>query len=65
MPCFMIWIEIPLVTWWLKWAYAQSDFTSLNYGEDWLIDFEWLLNHKCDIVILVNYLMKMAFGIVY
>ena len=35
--CFMIWIEIPLVTWWLKWAHAQPDLTSSNYDEDWMI----------------------------
>ena len=32
--CFVIWIDILLVTWWLKWAYAQPDFNYLNYDKD-------------------------------
>ena len=35
--CFVIWIDILLVTWWLKWAYAQLDCPSFNYDKYWLI----------------------------
>ena len=46
----------------LNWAYSQLDFTSWNLW--WrLIDFEWLLNHKWHKVILIDYLMKIAFDL--
>ena len=32
--CFVNWIDILLGTWWLKWAYAQPDFSYLSYDED-------------------------------
>ena len=32
--CFVNWIDILLSTWWLKWAYAQSNFIYLSYDED-------------------------------
>ena len=45
MLCFVIWIEILIVTCWFKWAYAQPNFTSLNYDEDCLIlNAYWTIN---------------------